>query len=182
MLFFFVMKIESEVRSIARAADLEWKFGAGSVFVKEGIDRLQQNRFPPRSHLRELRIHSYQTVEIEGVSIQGVFARHIRVRPGYQKMQVREREGALAQPEGTRQIRRYTRFCLPFDDSALALRAQAQRIDLSLNFFVGKRTGRNVKVAIESEPIGNFHIPAGHFTNEKVQGQIDSLSLRTQGK
>jgi hypothetical protein len=29
---------------------------------------------------------------------------------------------------------------------------------------------------------GNFHIPAGHFTNEKVQGQIDSLSLRTQGK
>ena len=29
---------------------------------------------------------------------------------------------------------------------------------------------------------GNFHIPAGHFTNEKVQGQIDSLSLRSLGQ
>jgi hypothetical protein len=41
MLFLFVMKIESEVRSIARAADLEWKFGAGSVFVKERIELRQ---------------------------------------------------------------------------------------------------------------------------------------------
>lgn len=29
---------------------------------------------------------------------------------------------------------------------------------------------------------GNFHIPAAHFTNEKVQGKIDSLSLRSQGR
>lgn len=29
---------------------------------------------------------------------------------------------------------------------------------------------------------GNFHIPDGLFTNEKVQGKIDSLSLRSQGK
>ncbi len=29
---------------------------------------------------------------------------------------------------------------------------------------------------------GNFHIPAAHFTNEKVQGRIDSLSLRSRGK
>lgn len=28
---------------------------------------------------------------------------------------------------------------------------------------------------------GNFHIPAGHFTNQKLQGQIDSLSLRSRG-
>lgn len=28
---------------------------------------------------------------------------------------------------------------------------------------------------------GNFHIPAGHFTNEKVQGRIDSLSMRSLG-
>jgi hypothetical protein len=28
---------------------------------------------------------------------------------------------------------------------------------------------------------GNFHIPAAHFTNDKVQGRIDSLSLRSRG-
>jgi len=30
--------------------------------------------------------------------------------------------------------------------------------------------------------IGNFHIPQGHFTNEKIQGRLDSLSQRSQGK
>jgi hypothetical protein len=29
---------------------------------------------------------------------------------------------------------------------------------------------------------GSFHIPAGHFTSEKIQGRIDSLSLRSRGK
>jgi hypothetical protein len=29
---------------------------------------------------------------------------------------------------------------------------------------------------------GTFHIPQGHFTNEKVQGKLDSLSLISQGK
>ncbi|HEY1660014.1 MAG TPA: hypothetical protein VGG14_16800 [Candidatus Sulfotelmatobacter sp.] len=29
---------------------------------------------------------------------------------------------------------------------------------------------------------GSFHMPSAHFTNEKVQSKIDSLSLRTQGK
>jgi hypothetical protein len=29
---------------------------------------------------------------------------------------------------------------------------------------------------------GNFHVLEAHFTNEKVQSRIDSLSLRTQGK
>jgi hypothetical protein len=29
---------------------------------------------------------------------------------------------------------------------------------------------------------GSFHIPEGHFTNEKVQNRIDSLSLRSRGK
>ena len=28
---------------------------------------------------------------------------------------------------------------------------------------------------------GNFHIPAAHFTNEKVQDRIDSLSMRSRG-
>jgi hypothetical protein len=28
---------------------------------------------------------------------------------------------------------------------------------------------------------GNFHIPAAHFTNEKVQDKIDSLSMRSRG-
>jgi len=29
---------------------------------------------------------------------------------------------------------------------------------------------------------GNFHVLRGHFTNEKVQAKLDSLSLRTQGR
>jgi len=29
---------------------------------------------------------------------------------------------------------------------------------------------------------GKFHVPAGHFTNQKVQSKLDSFSLRTQGK
>ena len=29
---------------------------------------------------------------------------------------------------------------------------------------------------------GNFHVSGSHFTNEKVQSRLDSLSLRTQGK
>jgi hypothetical protein len=29
---------------------------------------------------------------------------------------------------------------------------------------------------------GTFHAPRAHFTNEKVQGRLDSLSLRSQGK
>jgi len=29
---------------------------------------------------------------------------------------------------------------------------------------------------------GTFHVPEGHFTNEKVQRKLDSLSLRSQGK
>jgi hypothetical protein len=30
--------------------------------------------------------------------------------------------------------------------------------------------------------VGTFHIPAGHFTNDKVQNRIDSLSVRSRGK
>jgi hypothetical protein len=30
--------------------------------------------------------------------------------------------------------------------------------------------------------VGNFHVLHAHFTNEKVQSRLDSLSLRTQGK
>lgn len=37
-------------------------------------------------------------------------------------------------------------------------------------------------VASRLELQGNFHIPAAHFTNEKVQGKIDSLSLLGQGR
>jgi hypothetical protein len=29
---------------------------------------------------------------------------------------------------------------------------------------------------------GSFHIPEGHFTNEKIQSRIDSLSMHSQGK
>jgi hypothetical protein len=37
-------------------------------------------------------------------------------------------------------------------------------------------------VAIRLQLAGNFHVFGAHFTNEKVQSRLDSLSLRTQGK
>ncbi len=37
-------------------------------------------------------------------------------------------------------------------------------------------------VANRLKLVGGFHIPEGFFTNEKLQGRIDSLSMRSQGK
>jgi hypothetical protein len=40
----------------------------------------------------------------------------------------------------------------------------------------------DASVADRLKLTGNFHVLQGHFSNEKVQGKIDSLSLRSQGK
>jgi AsmA-like C-terminal region len=40
----------------------------------------------------------------------------------------------------------------------------------------------NASVADRLQLAGRFHMPDAHFTNEKVHGKIDSLSLRSQGK
>jgi hypothetical protein len=40
----------------------------------------------------------------------------------------------------------------------------------------------DASVADRLKLAGTFHVPSGRFTNEKVQGRIDSLSLRSQGK
>jgi hypothetical protein len=53
--------------------------------------------------------------------------------------------------------------------------AVAMKTDLSI--FPG-----TADVAKRLKLAGDFHIPEGHFTNEKLQGKIDSLSLRSQGK
>jgi hypothetical protein len=42
-------------------------------------------------------------------------------------------------------------------------------------------TPGDASVADRLELAGNFHVPQGHFTNQKVQGKLDSLSLRSQG-
>jgi AsmA-like C-terminal region len=41
---------------------------------------------------------------------------------------------------------------------------------------------RDADIATRLKLDGNFHIPDGEFSNEKIQGRIDSLSLRSQGK
>src|ERR1700722_2929990 len=97
----FVIEVKTEARRFARPGDLERKFGAGSVLLKERIDRLQQNRLPARRHLRQLRIQSQQTVKIKSISIETVLSRHVRMRSWNQKMQVRERENPLVQREPT---------------------------------------------------------------------------------
>jgi hypothetical protein len=40
----------------------------------------------------------------------------------------------------------------------------------------------DASVADRLKLAGTFHVPSAHFTNEKVQGRLDSLSLRSQGK
>jgi len=40
----------------------------------------------------------------------------------------------------------------------------------------------DANVADRLKLAGTFHVPAGHFTNEKVQGKLDSFSLRSRGK
>jgi hypothetical protein len=40
----------------------------------------------------------------------------------------------------------------------------------------------NADVANRLKLAGNFRVPEGHFTNEKMQGRIDSLSLRSRGQ
>jgi hypothetical protein len=51
------------------------------------------------------------------------------------------------------------------------------RLKTKLNISPGKRD-----IADRLRLAGTFHVPAGHFTNEKVQTRIDSLSLRGLGK
>src|SRR6266850_1986962 len=41
---------------------------------------------------------------------------------------------------------------------------------------------RDADIASRLKLDGNFHVPAAHFTNEKVQNKIDAFSLRGQGK
>jgi len=38
------------------------------------------------------------------------------------------------------------------------------------------------EVANRLNLVGNFHIPAGHFSSDKIQNRIDSLSMRSLGK
>src|ERR1700741_1997608 len=95
----FVMEVKPEERCFSRAGDLERKFCAGSVLLKERIDRLQQNGLPARRHLRQLRIQSQHAVKIKSISIKAVFSRHVRMRSRNQKMQVGERENLLVQRE-----------------------------------------------------------------------------------
>jgi hypothetical protein len=40
----------------------------------------------------------------------------------------------------------------------------------------------DASVADRLQLAGTFHMPDAHFTNDKVQGKLDSLSLRSQGK
>ena len=50
-------------------------------------------------------------------------------------------------------------------------------MNTSLSLLPGKGD-----IASRLKLAGSFHIPEGHFTNEKVQGRIDSLSLRSRGE
>ncbi len=43
-------------------------------------------------------------------------------------------------------------------------------------------TPGDASVADRLQLAGTFHMPDAHFTNDKVQGKLDSLSLRSQGK
>ncbi len=72
-------KIEAEVRFRLRAGNLDWNFSSRTVLAEEWIDRFQQNRFPPRDHMRECRVEPRLAVKIEYVSIEAVRTREIHL-------------------------------------------------------------------------------------------------------
>src|SRR5579864_5384489 len=88
----FMMEVQPKARRFACPGDFEGKFSACAVLLKEGIDRLQQNRFPARRHLRQLRVQFQHTVKIKSFSVEAVLPRHVRMRSRNQKMQIGERE------------------------------------------------------------------------------------------
>lgn len=53
------------------------------------------------------------------------------------------------------------------------------RIDMNASLSLMPGEGH---IAGRLKLAGSFHIREGHFTNEKVQGRIDSLSLRSRGE
>src|SRR5579862_4137237 len=87
VLIVLVMEVQPKVRFAARSGDLEWNLRARPVLVKEGIDRLQQDRPPPGRHLRQLGIELQLAVKVERTSIEAVLPGHIGVRSGNLKMQ-----------------------------------------------------------------------------------------------
>ena len=48
------------------------EFEFRTIFAEKRIRRFQQNRLPPRYHLREFRVQTRFSMEIEFVSIQAV--------------------------------------------------------------------------------------------------------------
>src|SRR5215472_11557396 len=67
-----VMKVQAKVWLRARTGDLERNLGPGPVLMKEGVNRLQQDGFPPLCHVRELRLHSERAMKIEDLPIEAV--------------------------------------------------------------------------------------------------------------
>src|SRR5579864_6124429 len=127
-MIFFAMEVKTETRGLTSPGNLEGEFGARSVLAEEGIDGLQQNRFPACRHLRELRVQSERAVKIKSIAIEAVLPRHIRVRTGNQEMKMGKRENALAQRKTSLQVRSHDWVGSP-PHGPLAAAAYAQRID-----------------------------------------------------
>src|SRR5580692_12822915 len=68
----FVAEIQSKAWGRLRTADFDRNFRARSVLAEKRIDRLQQNRLPPRGHLGNLRIQPGLPTKVERLSIQTV--------------------------------------------------------------------------------------------------------------
>jgi hypothetical protein len=85
--FSAIAEIQAEMGFAAGAGDFEGKLGSSPVFVEKGIDRLQKNGLPTRSHLGKLGVHPELAVEVECVAIQTVPTFHIRMCSGDLKVE-----------------------------------------------------------------------------------------------
>jgi hypothetical protein len=142
-----MVKIQPKVRFGFSAGDFEWDLRAGTVLVKERVDRLQQDGLPTSGHLGELGIQSEQSMKVEQVSVKAVLAVQIRIRAWDVEMQVRELEDPVPQIKRSRQLRRNYDFGGVPDQFWLAQAAKAKRVNTSLEFFIAELSFRNMEMA-----------------------------------
>jgi len=129
-------EIQAKVWLRARARYLERDLGPSPIFMKKGVNRLQQDGLPSLCHLRELRFHSESAMKIEDLPIEAVLTRHISVGAGNLKLQGRERKNSVVQFERTLKIRRDGLVRCFADEIQFSATAKTYVVDSALQFFV----------------------------------------------
>src|SRR5262249_12314130 len=86
----FVTEIQTEMRLRSCPYYLYRNLGPCSMLVEEGIDGLQQDRFPPCHHVRQLCLHSGLAMKFKLVSIEAVLSIQVDLCTRHLETQLRK--------------------------------------------------------------------------------------------